>query len=73
MNRFSRVALCLALAVTWLIAGTIQAQVTTGSLTGAVTTKSDSSTLPGVTVEATHVPTGTVYTAVTGANGRFTI
>src|SRR5512135_20048 len=48
-------------------------QETTGALQGAVVVKSDRSPLPGVTVEAIHVPTGTRYTAVTTATGRFTI
>jgi outer membrane receptor for ferrienterochelin and colicin len=49
-----------------------QAQVTTGNIAGVVAA-SDESALPGVTVEAVHVPTGTRYDAVTGSNGRFTI
>ncbi|HEU4521029.1 MAG TPA: carboxypeptidase regulatory-like domain-containing protein, partial [Thermoanaerobaculia bacterium] len=48
------------------------AQVTTGSLSGTVMA-ADGSALPGVTVEAVHVPTGTQYTAYTGGNGRFVI
>ena len=47
------------------------AQVTTGSMSGTVTAAGE--TLPGVTVEAVHVPTGTRYDAVSGANGRFVI
>ena len=35
--------------------------------------KADQSMLPGVAVEALHVPTGTRYTAVTAANGRYNI
>ncbi|MEA2462953.1 MAG: hypothetical protein QOJ98_700, partial [Acidobacteriota bacterium] len=49
-----------------------QAQVTTGNIAGVVAA-SDESALPGVTVEALHVPTGTRYDAVTGSNGRYTI
>lgn len=49
------------------------AQETTARLSGAVTMKSDQSPLPGVSVEAVHVPTGTRYTALTQANGRYTI
>lgn len=49
------------------------AQETTGRLIGTVGMKSDQSMLPGVAVEAVHVPTGTRYTAVTAANGRFSI
>ena len=48
-------------------------QETTGGLQGDVTVKSDKSPLPGATVEAVHVPTGTRYTAVTSATGRFSI
>src|SRR3954453_17892291 len=61
-------AVCAAMLLTPLAA-----QTTTGNITGAVETKSDHSALPGVTVEAVHVPTGTHYQAVTGSNGRFTI
>jgi outer membrane receptor for ferrienterochelin and colicin len=50
----------------------LYAQVTNGTLTGVVVT-ADGTPLPGVTVEAVHTPTGTRYSAVTGANGRFTI
>ena len=46
-------------------------QETTGDLSGLVALKSDKSPLPGVSVEAVHVPTGTRYTSVTRANGRF--
>lgn len=49
-----------------------QAQITTGAITGVVM-GSDGSALPGVTIEAVHVPTGTRYDSVTGSNGRFTI
>ena len=65
--------LMLALCASMLIAPFATAQVTTGNITGVVQTKSDASALPGVTVEAVHVPTGTRYSAVTGPNGRFTI
>ena len=49
------------------------AQETTGRLVGTVSMKADQSMLPGVAVEALHVPTGTRYTAVTAANGRYNI
>jgi outer membrane receptor for ferrienterochelin and colicin len=64
--------LYLAAVVLLAIAPLTQAQVTTGNITGSVAA-SDTSALPGVTVEAVHVPTGTRYDAVTGSNGRFTI
>jgi hypothetical protein len=49
------------------------AQETTGRLAGVVTLQSDQSPLPGVSVEAIHVPTGTRYSALTSVNGRFNI
>ena len=48
------------------------AQVTTGNLAGSVTDATGAA-LPGVTVEAVHTPTGTHYTTVTDASGRFFI
>jgi len=48
------------------------AQVTTSSITGFVKNKAGNA-LPGATVTAVHVPTNTVYTAVTRAGGRFDI
>jgi carboxypeptidase family protein/TonB-dependent receptor-like protein len=59
---------CVALAMPT----TMHAQVTTGNIAGSVTDPS-SGPLPGVTVEATHVPTGTHYTAITDSHGRFTM
>jgi hypothetical protein len=46
--------------------------VTTGALNGVVM-DAQGAVLPGVTVSATHEPTGTKYEAVTGAEGRFEI
>jgi hypothetical protein len=48
------------------------AQVTTGSMTGVIK-DSKGQTLPGASVKATHMPTGTVYVTQTTSNGRFTI
>ena len=62
------VVACITLA----IPATIHAQVTTGNIAGAVTDASGAA-LPGVTVEAIHVPTGTRYSAVSDSSGRFTI
>ena len=47
-------------------------QVTTSSISGIVKNNSGS-TLPGTSVTATHVPTGTVYTAISRSGGRFDI
>jgi hypothetical protein len=45
---------------------------TTGTLSGTVVDQSGG-VLPGATVNAVHVPTGTLYSAVTDAQGRFAI
>src|SRR5436305_14439383 len=65
----------LALAVCALLFATTSlfGQATTGSLAGTIVSDADNSALPGVTVEAVHVPTGTRYSTVSGANGRFTL
>src|SRR6476660_318806 len=44
--------------------------VTTGALSGVVADQ-QGAVLPGVSVTATHEPTGTKYEAVTGAEGHF--
>src|ERR1051325_10334096 len=48
------------------------AQVTTGTIAGNVTA-ADGSALPGVTVEAVHVPTGARYDTVSCSKGGSTI
>ncbi len=67
-QRFFLVAACALIALT----PAAFAQVTTGTITGSVLA-ADGSALPGVTVEAVHVPTGTRYTDVTGGEGRYTM
>jgi outer membrane receptor for ferrienterochelin and colicin len=63
--------LCLALV---LSASAAFAQgVTTGALSGTVVAAEDGAALPGAIVEAVHEPTGTRYSTVTGADGRFFI
>lgn len=70
---FRRLFVCLSVALCASLMLTLPAfgQVTTGTLAGAVTAQGDA--LPGVTVEATHLPTNTRYSGVTGPNGRFVI
>lgn len=50
----------------------MMAQVTTSSITGFVKNASGEA-LPGATIRATHVPTGTVYNTQARAGGRFDI
>ncbi|MEP7164072.1 MAG: TonB-dependent receptor [Ferruginibacter sp.] len=50
----------------------VHAQVTTSSITGFVKNKSGNA-LPGASITATHIPTGTVYTTVARSGGRFDI
>lgn len=64
---------CLALALVLGWTPVALAQSTTGSLSGQVTAKDDGAALPGAQITATHQPTGTRYTAVTGTDGRFRI
>jgi hypothetical protein len=49
----------------------LSAQVTTSTLNGAV--KDSKGVLPGASVKAIHVSTGTVYTSSTNTDGRFNI
>lgn len=52
----------------------LRAQVTTGTLTGTIKdTKDTKETLIGVTITATHLPSGTTYGAATNKTGHFTI
>jgi hypothetical protein len=76
MTRHPRFGLPLAFAaIAVLLLSTLPAfaQETSGGLQGLVAVKSDKSPLPGVAVEAIHVPTGTRYAAVTSASGQFSI
>src|SRR2546430_2794961 len=65
---FVSVVACVTLAMPT----TMHAQVTSGNIAGQVSDPS-SGPLPGVTVEAIHVPTGTRYTAITDSSGRYFI
>jgi hypothetical protein len=74
MNRTRSLLAALSVVLVLLLpAAPAAGQETSGGLQGLVTMKSDQSPVPGVTVEAVHVPTGTHYTAVTSSTGRFNI
>ncbi|HEY8712756.1 MAG TPA: carboxypeptidase-like regulatory domain-containing protein, partial [Thermoanaerobaculia bacterium] len=63
----------VAVCILFALAPITEAQLTTGTIAGTVTIRTDGSALPGVSVEAIHVPTGTRYTAISNANGRYEI
>jgi hypothetical protein len=63
--------LCAMVATVVAFAGPVLAQnITTGDLSGTVSDQ-QGGVLPGVTVTATHEPTGTKYEGVTNAEGRY--
>lgn len=49
----------------------VHAQVTTGALTGTI--RDGKEVLPGVSIKATHMPSGTNYATSTNQDGRFTL
>jgi hypothetical protein len=73
LRRFLPLAACVAVFLLLLSAAPAFGQETSGGIQGLVAVKSDKSPLPGVAVEAVHVPTGTRYAAVTSASGQFSI
>lgn len=62
----------LFLAIVSLIAATIDAQVTTGSVSGTVRS-ANGDPLIGASVKVTHVPTGTDYVTISRTSGVFNI
>lgn len=76
MNRksllFKAVYSALLAFVLTLLGAQVQAQVTSSAITGRVI-DSKSEGLPGATVVAIHVPSGSQYGTVTNESGRYTI
>ncbi|MFC4261841.1 carboxypeptidase regulatory-like domain-containing protein [Ferruginibacter yonginensis] len=56
----------------FVISFSTNAQVTTSSISGVVKT-GNTNALVGATIVATHLPTGTVYTAISRSGGRYDI
>jgi outer membrane receptor protein involved in Fe transport len=73
VNRIKPGLFLFVLVATLVMSPVAFGQATTGALSGSVASADDGSFLPGVTIEAIHVPTGTRYSSVTGDSGRFTI
>jgi len=66
-------SLAVAMCACLIAAGPASAQnITTGSIVGTIT-DAQGGVLPGATVTATHVDTGTKYEAVTDAAGHFSL
>jgi hypothetical protein len=75
MKLLSKATLCLSLVLGLALAVAVPATaqtVTTGVISGAVVDQQGGA-LPGATVVAVHVPTGTMYEGVTQADGRFSL
>jgi outer membrane receptor protein involved in Fe transport len=74
MQQRTRIVLGLLLvcALFWPTPGAFAQGVTTGSINGIVN-DAQGLAVPGASVTAVHVPSGTTYEAVTRADGRFTI
>ncbi len=70
--KYMRTALYVAVAVAASVLAGYSQTVTTGTITGLVQDP-QGGVLPGVTVTAVHVPTGTTYESTSESNGRFTM
>src|SRR5689334_769901 len=65
--------LVFALSVLPTVVTYAVAQGVTASSIGGIVTDQQGQPVPGVTVEAVHGPSGTTYTAVTRADGRYAL
>jgi hypothetical protein len=66
---FKKIIVFVMLFASWQM---VEAQVTTASMSGRVT-GTGNETLPGATVKAVHIPSGTTYGTTTNTEGRFSI
>ena len=66
-----RILFLVALMLTSTLA--VMAQITTSALAGKVSMQDTKEEVIGATVQVVHEPSGTRYTAVTNADGRFSI
>ncbi|MGN7783027.1 TonB-dependent receptor [Niabella sp. 22666] len=62
----------LFIALVFLSAAIVQAQVTTGSITGMVKSQSGDN-LQGANITAIHVPTGSRYSTTSNSSGQYTL
>ena len=72
MRTSTRFMLCVAALLLVVAQPGFAQNVTNGTLSGVVT-DAQKGVLPGATVTAVHVPTGTTYEAITQADGHFTM
>ena len=71
MNLFRLIrAGAIALVCCAVATGALAQTITTGTISGEVK-DAQGGVIPGASVTATHVPTGTMYEALTGADGRY--
>lgn len=67
-----KLRLTILLLSLFIGSATLMAQVTTSTLSGKIT-ETDGQSLPGATIIATHVPSGTLYGATANTQGLYSI
>lgn len=74
MKAFGKSLLCLALLLgvsLWWVPAADAQSTTSGAIGGLILAQEGETPLPGASVTALHVPTGTRYTAISREDGRF--